>query len=274
MAKAIAAEKVTDFLLVPTMLAMLCEYADSHPVDLESVQFVAYGAAPISETLQRRIMKLLPNADFCQGYGQTETACFATFLTPEFNRPAADGYYLRSVGRALVGFDVKIVDDGMNEQPRGVAGEIAVRGPSTMLGYWKQPELTEQTLVNGWVRTGDAGHMDDDGFVFLGDRLKDIIVSGAENVYSVEVENTLLEHPDVAECAVIGVPDEKWGERVHAVVRLKPGAGSSGDDLIAHCRAHIARYKCPRSVEFRSEPLPLSATGKVLKNELRKAYRT
>ena len=273
-ARAVAAEKVTDFLLVPTMLAMLCEYADGHPVDLESVRFVAYGAAPISETLQRRIMKLLPSADFCQGYGQTETACFATFLTPEFNRPAADGYYLRSVGRALVGFDVKIVDDGMNEQPRGAAGEIAVRGPSTMLGYWKQPELTEQTIVNGWVRTGDAGHMDDDGFIFLGDRLKDIIVSGAENVYSVEVENTLLEHPDVAECAVIGVPDEKWGERVHAVVRLKPGAGSSGDDLIAHCRARIAHYKCPRSVEFRSEPLPLSATGKVLKNELRKAYRT
>jgi long-chain acyl-CoA synthetase len=272
-ATAIAAEKVTDFLLVPTMLAMLCDYADSHPVDMSSVKFVAYGAAPSSETLRLRIMELLPHAEFGHGYGQTETSCFATLLTPEFHRLTADGsaYYLRSVGRALVGFDVKIVDADMNEQPRGVAGEVAVRGPSTMLGYWNQPEVTERTIVDGWVRTGDAGHMDEEGFVFLGDRLKDVIVTGGENVYSVEVENALLTHPDVAECAVIGLPDEKWGERVHAVVRLRPGSDCSSAELIEHCHAMIARYKCPRTIEFRADPLPLSGAGKVLKTELRKA---
>jgi long-chain acyl-CoA synthetase len=273
-AEAVARERVTDVLLVPTMLAMLCDHADAEPVDLSSVRFVAFGAAPSSERLQLRVMELLPHAEFCHGYGQTETACFATFLTPELHRVADDGstYHLRSVGRALVGFDVAIVDGAMNELPRGVVGEVAVRGPSTMLGYWQQPELTAQTIVDGWVRTGDAGHMDDDGFVFLGDRLKDVIVTGAENVYSIEVENTLLAHPDVAECAVIGVPDETWGERVHAVVRLRSGAERSGDELIAHCRARIARYKCPRTVEFRRSPLPLSAAGKVLKNELRRAH--
>ena len=272
-AETIAAEQITDFLLVPTMLAMLCDYAEKNPVEFDSVQFVAYGAAPSSETLKRRITALFPDAAVCHGYGQTETACFATLLAPELHRPTSAGYHLRSVGQALVGFDVKIVDDAMRELPPGTIGEVAVRGPSATLGYWRQPELTEQTFVDGWVRTGDAGHLDDEGFLFLGDRLKDVIVTGAENVYSVEVENTLLAHPDVAECAVIGVPDEKWGERVHAVVRLRPGADSTGEDLIAFCRDRMASYKCPRTVEFRAEALPLSATGKVLKKELREAHR-
>jgi len=141
-----------------------------------------------------------------------------------------------------------------------------------MLGYWNQPELTRQTLVDGWVRTGDAGYMDEDGFVFLVDRVKDMIVSGGENVYSAEVENALSAHADIAECAVIGIPDEKWGEKVHAIVRLKAGATASAEDIVAHCRPLIAGYKCPRSVELRTEPLPLSGAGKVLKTELRKPY--
>jgi long-chain acyl-CoA synthetase len=141
-----------------------------------------------------------------------------------------------------------------------------------MLGYWKQPELTRQTIVDGWLRTGDAGYMDEDGFVYLVDRVKDMIISGGENVFSAEVENALAGHPAIAECAVIGVPDQRWGERVHAIVRLREGTSVTEDDVIAHCKTLIAGYKCPRSVEFRQEPLPLSAAGKILKSELRKSY--
>ena len=141
-----------------------------------------------------------------------------------------------------------------------------------MLGFWNQPQLTSRTIVNGWLRTGDAGYMDDEGFVYLVDRVKDMIVSGGENVFSAEVENALSAHDAVAECAVIGVPDEKWGERVHAIVRLMEGISASEDDLIAHCKTLIAGYKCPRSVELRIEPLPLSGAGKILKTELRKPY--
>ena len=141
-----------------------------------------------------------------------------------------------------------------------------------MLGYWGQPEMTARTLRNGWLHTGDGGYMDEDGFVYVVDRVKDMIISGGENVYSAEVEQALYTHPDVAECAVIGIPDEKWGEAVHAVVRLKPGKSPAPEALIAHCHALIANYKCPRSVAFREEPLPLSGAGKILKTELRKPY--
>ena len=141
-----------------------------------------------------------------------------------------------------------------------------------MLGYWGKPELTRQTIVDGWVRTGDAGYMDEEGFLFLVDRMKDMIVSGGENIFSAEVENALSSHANVVECAVIGVPDDRWGERVHAVVRLRSGGGGDPAELIAHCRTLIAGYKVPRTIEFRDEPLPLSAAGKVLKTELRKPY--
>ena len=272
-AKAIAAERVTDIVLVPTMFGMLREYADSHPVDLLSVRKVAYGASPISETLLRQAMAMFPNAEFRQAYGQTELSPTATLLTPAFHLPQPDGKsYLRSAGRAIVGVDVIIAGDGLDELPRGEVGEIVVRSPGAMLGYWNQPELTSKTLVDGWVRTGDAGYMDEDGFVFLVDRVKDMIVSGGENIYSAEVENALSAHTGVAECAVIGVPDDKWGERVHAIVRLKAGEQASVEAVIAHCHTLIAGYKCPRSVEFRVEPLPLSGAGKILKTELRKPY--
>jgi long-chain acyl-CoA synthetase len=141
-----------------------------------------------------------------------------------------------------------------------------------MSGYWNQPELTAQTLRNGWLHTGDGGTMDEDGFVYIVDRIKDMIISGGENVYSSEVEQAVYQHPAVAECAVIGVPDEKWGERVHAIVRLKPGQELDEAALVAHCHTLIAGFKCPRSVSFRDEPLPLSGAGKILKTELRKPF--
>jgi long-chain acyl-CoA synthetase len=218
-------------------------------------------------------MEMFPNAAFRQAYGQTELSPVATILTPEFHKVSPGGKsYLRSAGRAVVGVDVKIVDVEMAEQPLGAVGEIAVRSPGAMLGYWNLPELTRQTLVDGWVRTGDAGYMDEAGFIYLVDRVKDMIVSGGENVYSAEVENALCAHELVVECAVIGTPDERWGERVHAVVRLRGDAELSAEALIDHCRTLVATYKCPRSVEFRTEPLPLSGAGKILKTELRKAH--
>jgi long-chain acyl-CoA synthetase len=271
--RVIEAERITDVLLIPTMFNMLREYASDHRVDLSSVGLVAYGAAPITETQLRQAMELFPNAEFCQGYGLTELSPNGTFLLPEFHKPSANGKsYLRSIGRVIVGSDLKIVDGEMNERPRGDVGEIVVRGPGVMAGYWNQPELTRKALVDGWLRTGDAAYMDDDGFVFLVDRMKDMIVSGGENIYSAEIENALSSHVDIVECAVIGIPHEKWGETVHAVVRLSAGAVTSADEIIAHCQAQIARYKCPRSVEFRTEPLPLSGAGKILKTELRKPY--
>lgn len=272
-AAVIAKEQVSNVLLVPTMITMLGEYATDHPVDFNSVRQVSYGAAPSTQAQLRKAMELFSNAEFTHGYGLTELSPLVCLLTPDFHRSAGEGKdYLRSIGRAAIGIDVKIVDKGMVEQPRGEVGEVAVRGPGVMAGYWKQPALTAQTLVDGWVRTGDAGYMDEDGFIYLVDRVKDMIVSGGENIYSAEVENALSSYPGVVECAVIGIPDEKWSEAVHAIVRLNAEVTASSDEIIAHCQAQIARYKCPRTVEFRTTPLPLSGVGKILKTELRKAY--
>ena len=152
---------------------------------------------------------------------------------------------------------------------RGTVGEIRVRGFNTMLGYWNKPEETAATFRDGWIYTGDAGRMDEEGFLTIVDRIKDMIISGGENVYTVEVENACLQHPVVSQCAVIGIPDETWGEAVHAIVIVKDGEQVPAEELIAHCHRLIAGYKCPRSIEFRREPFPLSGAGKVLKRELR-----
>jgi long-chain acyl-CoA synthetase len=270
---AISRERVTDVLLVPTMLGMLREYVQQHGGDLSSVTALMYGASAISETLLRQVMELFPNAALKQAYGQSELSPIATILTPEHHRRALEGKdWLRSAGQPMVGVEVRIVDANMQGLPKGAVGEIAVRSPGAMLGYWNQPELTAQTIVDGWVRTGDAGYMDEDGFLYVVDRVKDMIISGGENVYSAEVENALASLPGLAECAVIGVPDEKWGERVHAIIRLAADARVGEAAVIAHCKALIADFKCPRSVEFRSDRLPVSAQGKILKTELRKPY--
>jgi acyl-CoA synthetase (AMP-forming)/AMP-acid ligase II len=166
---------------------------------------------------------------------------------------------------------VRIVPDAGNAGPRATVGEIVVSGDNVMLGYWNKPEATAEAIRNGWMHTGDGGYMDEEGYVFVVDRIKDMIVTGGENVYSVEVENALAKHPAVAQCAVIGIPDSEWGERVHAVVVLAPGQVATADDLGAHCKTLIANYKVPRSAEF-VEALPVSGAGKILKRELRKPY--
>src|SRR4051794_15612253 len=198
----------------------------------------------------------------------TELSPAATVLTPDDHE---DPRRRQSVGRAAPHTEVRIVGPDDVELPRGDAGEIVVRGGNVMLGYWNRPEETAEALRGGWMHTGDGGYMDAEGYVYISDRIKDMIISGGENVYSVEVENALAQHPAVATCAVIGVPDDTWGEHVHAVVVPSAGASPTLDDLRAFCADRIAGYKVPRSMEL-VDGLPLSAAGKVLKRELRKPY--
>ncbi len=265
--------KVTETLLVPTMVQMLIEHPDFSKYDTSTMTHIIYGAAPITEALVDRAVKAFPSADFVQAYGMTELSPLATTL--QFEHLHGEGRRLgrnRSVGRATFGVEVEIVDSDDNPVPRGTVGEIKARGANRMLGYWNRPEETKAAIIDGWMHTGDGGYMDEGGFVFMVDRIKDMIISGGENIYSVEVENCVSQHPAVAQCAVIGVPDEKWGERVQACVILHPGANNGSEqEIIDHCRSLIAHYKCPRSVVYR-DSFPLSGAGKVLKRELRREY--
>ena len=270
---AIQSERVTDALLVPTMIQMLVDHPAIGSYDLSSLKHVIYGASPISEAVLGRAMAALPNAEFTQAYGMTELAPIATLLhwKEHIGEGRAKGRH-RAAGRATLGCEVRIVDADDQPVPNGTVGEIVVRGDNVMMGYWERPEETAKAVIDGWMHTGDGGYMDEDGFVYVVDRVKDMIISGGENGYSVEVENAITQHPAVAQCAVIGIPDERWGELVHAVVVSKPGAKLSANELIEFCKTFIAGYKCPRSVEISETPLPLSGAGKVLKRDLRKPF--
>lgn len=271
--RAITQERVSDCLLVPTMIQSLVDHPDGlDGYDLSSLQMIVYGAAPISEALLERVMKLLPGVSFMQGYGMTELSGPVVFLPPEQHLPEnRSSGRLRSAGRPAPLAEIRIVDGNGEEVPREVIGEILLRGPSAMIAYWNRPEDTAATIRGGWIHSGDAGYMDAEGYLFIVDRVKDMIVSGGENVYSAEVENALSSHADVASCAVIGIPHEHWGESVHAVVVIKSGGIVTADELIAYCKTRIAGYKCPRSVDFRFE-LPLTGAGKIMKAKLREPY--
>ncbi|MSR13865.1 MAG: long-chain-fatty-acid--CoA ligase [Gammaproteobacteria bacterium] len=270
---AIETHGITDILLVPTMIQMLLDHLDQHPSKLTSLARLYYGASPIPEATLFRLFDALPHTTLTQLYGQTEAAPMLTVLESKYHvKEGPNAGRLRAAGRAIACIELKIVDERDIEVPRGVVGEIVARGPNVMKGYWGLPEQTAATLRGGWLHTGDAATMDDEGFIFISDRLKDMIISGGENVYSTEVENALYQHPSVAQCAVIGLPDPKWGERVHAIVIAKPNSPRDAEEIMAFCRSLVADFKCPRSVEFRDEPLPLSGAGKVLKTELRKPH--
>ena len=268
----IADECVTDALLVPTMIQMLLDAPDFDAAKLSSVRTIMYGASPMPEATLDRIMAAAPHLDYFQAYGMTEVSCTATLLRPEFHRGdhRAAGRH-RAAGMPIATTELMIADEAGQPVTVGEIGEILVRGPCVMLGYWNQPELTAETLRGGWMHTGDGGRLDEHGLLYVADRLKDMIVSGGENVYSAEVESALSQHPDVGQVAVIAVPDARWGERVHAVIVPQPGAAPTEEALVAHCRALMAGYKCPRSIEFRST-LPMSAAGKIVKAELRAKY--
>jgi long-chain acyl-CoA synthetase len=270
---AIAAEQVDAALLVPTMINMLVSHPAVTEHDLGSLSTVVYGASPMPEDVLRRAMGVLPGVSFVQAYGQTEAGPVLTILDAADHRlDGPDTGRLRSAGRAIPCVDLEIRDEHDRPLPVGEVGEICARGPNLMSGYRNLPEVSAETMRGGWLHTGDGAYMDAHGYVFIVDRLKDVIVSGAENVYSAEPENALHAHPAVAECAVIGIPHDRWGEQVHAIVRLKPGAEATEKELIEHCHGLIAGYKCPRSIEFRETPLPLSGAGKILKRELRAPY--
>lgn len=267
--EAIQAERVTATVLGPTMIQALVDHPEVERFQLDSLKNLLYGSSPMSEALIDRAMKTLPSVGFYQLYGMTELSPIATVLPPDCHTgKGRDAGRFLSVGRAAACAEVRIVDALGKEVPRGTVGEIAVRGVGIMLGYWNKPAETAAAVRDGWMHTGDGGRMDDDGFVFMVDRIKDMIVTGGENVYSVEVENAILKHPAVAMCAVIGVPDSQLGERVHAVIVLKPGASATAADIIQYCGTMSATYKCPRSVAFR-DAMPLSGAGKILKSKLR-----
>ena len=269
---AIQRHRVTVMNGVPTMARMLLEDPRFATADLSSLQTVMFGGAPLPDALLDAFAGAVPHARMMPAYGMTELTACATILTDRPDAAARGSAAHRSSGPAVVGCDIRIVGPDDCEVPRGELGEICARGAIVMKGYWNRPDLTEATVRDGWMHTGDVGRMDAEGYVFIVDRLKDMIISGGENVYSAEVENALMQMPGVAECAVIGVPDERWGERVHAVVRPLAGATLDAPAVVAHCRTLIAGYKTPRSVEIRSAPLPLSAANKILKSELRRQW--
>ena len=269
----IQTEKVTHAQFVPTMINMIVNHPRFAEFDIRTLQFILYGASPMPEGVLRRAMQVMPHVKLMHAYGMTEAAPIVTLLDPRYT--TLEGPFagrLKSCGQAALGCEIRVVDAKREEVPRGTAGELAIRGANIMKGYWNKPDETAAVLKDGWYYSGDGAYMDDEGFVYIVDRLKDMIISGGENVYSAEVENAISLLAGVSEVAVIGVPDERWGERVHAIIVPKPGVTLNVDDVMEHCRDQIAGYKCPRSIDFRDTPLPLSGAGKVLKRELREPY--
>ena len=260
--------RVTDTLFVPTMLAAVNEEQSKRARDVSSMRTVHHGGSPIATQTLRNAHTTFPGATLFHSYGATETSPFATMLPHE--EQVLESPRARSCGQPIIGVEVRILDLEGSRVQCGEVGEVAIRGANVMRGYWDKPEETAQALVDGWFHTGDLGYVDDEAYLFLVDRAKDMIVSGGENVYSTEVEEALYSHPAVLEAAVFGVPDERWGEAVHAVVVLR--APMQAADLIAHCRGLIAGYKVPKVIDVWTEPLPKSGAGKILKRELRAPY--
>ena len=260
-------------LLVPTMVTMLLQSPQLKQTDTTKFTRLLYGASPMTLAILNEAMKKLPSTKFIHAYGQTELGPLATILEPEYHSvEAAESGVIRSVGRPVPSVEIEIVDEKGLEVLRGVTGEIKVKGANTMLGYWKKPQETSETLKNGWVHTGDGGYMDEEGFVYVVDRLKDMIITGGENVYSAEVENTIMQFPGLLECAVIGVPSKKWGEAVHAFVVVRDGIEVEEDEIMEYCRTQISSFKCPRTMDIQTNPLPKSAAGKIQKFELRAPF--
>lgn len=266
----IQTHKVTNICLVPTMIEMLVNVAETESFDASSLRQIQFGAAPMPDSTLARAIALWPDLKFLHGWGMTELSPLGTLLPTDWRDPRTAGERMKSCGKPVLNEEIIIADPQGNEVPRGEVGEILVRGPMVMKEYWNMPEATAEALRGGWMHTGDAAFMDEDGFIFIVDRIKDMIITGGENVFSLEVENALGAHPGVAQVAVIGVPDSHWGERVHAVIVPK-GEPPDEAELVAFCRERIAAYKSPRSIEFR-EILPVTGAGKISKKTLRDEF--
>jgi acyl-CoA synthetase (AMP-forming)/AMP-acid ligase II len=263
---------VGSVFMVPAMIMAVLQIPDIEKRDFSGLKQIFYGASPISEAVLRRAMEVF-GVDFIQMYGMTETGGTVVNLTVEDHQRALAGKpeLLLSCGRPSVGVEVRIMDFDGNECPTGEVGEIWIKSDTNMLGYYNLPEATASSLTDGWVHSGDAGYMDEEGYIYLKDRIKDMVVSGGENIYPVEVENAIAHHEAVADVAVIGVPDEKYGEALLAFVVLKEGASLTVEEMIEFCRERIAGYKIPRKLEIIGE-MPRNPSGKILKKELRKPY--
>jgi long-chain acyl-CoA synthetase len=261
-------ESVTATLAVPTMLAALTEEQLARPRNVSSLRYLSHGGSPCASETVRRARVAFPNAELLHIYGATETSPIATLLPHEERLVSTPR--VRSCGQPAVGVEVAVRGADGSPVPRGDVGELSIRGPNVMVGYWNRPTETAAALVEGWYRTGDLGYQDEEGYIYLVDRAKDMIVSGGENVYSTEVEEVLFQHPAVLEAAVFGIPDDRWGESVYAVVVLRSQVET--EDLLSHCRSVIADYKVPKAIEIRSDPLPKSGAGKVLKRDLREPF--
>jgi fatty-acyl-CoA synthase len=259
--------RIKNIFLVPAVILMLVQHPRIKTTDISCVKRMFYGASPITEELLKTAQSIFKTCSFFQLYGLTETVGAGTALQPQDHRDAL----LRSCGKPYPGLDIKVVDGDDREVKQGEVGEILIRGGTTMKGYWNKPDATAKSIKNGWFYTGDAGFFDKDGFLFIHDRVKDMIVSGGENIYPAEVENAVFGHAAVADVAVIGVPDDKWGEAVKAIVVLKPGQQATAEDIIAFTRTRIAGYKLPKTVDF-IEALPRNPSGKILRRELREPY--
>jgi acyl-CoA synthetase (AMP-forming)/AMP-acid ligase II len=273
-------EKANRAMLVPTMLKRIVDHADFGKYDLSSLRVITYGAAPMPLEVIKKAIVLFPGVSFINAFGQTETASTITALGPEDHKiegteEEKDKKLKRltsSIGRPMPDVEIKIVGEDGSEMPRGEPGEIVAKGPRVMSGYWKDAEKTAKTLTpDGWLRTGDMGYMDEDGYIFLAGRGDDLIIRAGENISPEEVENAIYTHPAVDEVAVIGVPDPEWGQEVKAVVVLKKGMTATEEEISEHCRKELASFKRPRYVEFIDE-LPRTSTGKILKRVLREQH--
>ena len=258
-------------LLIPAMIqSCLVDVPGVRDSDFSSLRLITYGGSSIAEATLRGAIETF-RCEFLQLYGLTETNAIVNLLPDDHRRALATRpELLQAAGRALAGCDLRIVSGGVDLAPNEM-GEIVVRGPQLMSGYWNNPTQTAEAIRDGWFYTGDVGRLDEEGFLYVSDRIKDMIVSGGENVYSREVENVLFDHPDLVDAAVIGVPDERWGEAVKAIVVLRPGVELDADGIVRYCRERLAGFKCPKSIEVVDE-LPRNPSGKVLKRELRAKY--
>ncbi len=261
---------ISKIFMVPAAIQIMLDHPRAAEVDFSRLKYIMYGASPIPIELMKRSIEVF-GCGFVQMYGMTETSGTIVALRPE-DHDVGGSERMRSVGKPLPGVEIKVIDDAGNPVPVRQVGEIATRSARNMRGYWNMPEATLATIdVDGWLRTGDAGYLDEDGSLYIHDRVTDMIISGGENVYPAEVEKAIYGHPAVADVAVVGVPDEKWGEAVKAFVVVKDGAVVQAADIIAHARQHIAGYKCPKSVDFIAA-LPRNPSGKILRRELRAPY--
>jgi long-chain acyl-CoA synthetase len=272
--KAVERYRITHSVLVPTMINMVVNHPALERYDTSSLKMLLYGASPMPLDVLRRAKEKL-GCRFAQGYGLSEASPLLTYLPPEdhvFENADRPFVPVKSAGRPILGTEVRVVDVQDRELPPGAPGEIVARGANVMKGYWNRPDVTAETLRGGWLHTGDIGVFDEAGYVYVLDRKKDMIKPGGENVYSPEVESVICSNPDVLEAAVIGVPDDKWGEAIKAIVVRRPASTLTECALIEFCRARLTHFKCPASADF-VDALPKGGTGKVQKNVLRERYR-